>query len=490
MKKVLIAGSGIGGMTAALLLKKNGMDVTICEKSHKLGGRLSYIREQDFKIDEGPTIVLLPEMLQSILDEAGVARTEYELLKMDPLYTLHYKDGSTYRKYSSKEKQLEELKEKFPGDTSGFLRFMKDMDISFPLGQKAFLEKSFTFKKDFWTGSNIRALMKLKAYKSVYKSLQGYFKDERLLQAYSLQTLYIGGNPYESPALYSLISYSEHQHGIYYVKGGYASLAAVLEKALRRLGVAILKDSELTGFEVSGLNAVSAEVNGKKIAADYFVLNGDFPAVSHLLNRYMPKKKPYTPSSSCLLLYFGLNKIYHKADVHQFFMGSDFSSHMKAVFKTKELPEDPSIYAFHPSVIDGSLAPEGKGVLYALVPVPSGEGINWKEQDAFIEKMIDELEKRGFPGLREAILWQKVKTPLDAMKEGLFDGGSFGLAPSLNQSGVFRPQVKPSILQNVYAAGASIHPGGGVPIVMQGAKLMASELLEDAAKYREVKTSG
>lgn len=488
--KALIAGGGIGGLTAALLLKKSGIDVTICEKNPKLGGRLAYVEEKPgFKIDEGPTIVLLPEMLQSILDEAGISRNEYELISLNPLYKLHFQDGSTYSKFSSAEKQIEELQQYYPGEVKGFQRFMKDMDTNFPIGQKAFIEQSFVDSKKFWTGQNIRTLLKLKAYRTVYQSLKTYFKDERLRQAYSLQTLYIGGNPYESPALYSLISYSEHRHGIYYLKGGYASLVALLEKALIRMGVEVKKNAEIQKLETAGNKAVAAVVNGERIAADYMVLNGDFPAISHLVQPYMTKKT-YTPSSSCLLIYMGLNKIYKEANVHQFFMGSDFSEHMKSVFGTKELPEDPSFYAFHPSIIDPTLAPEGQSVLYALVPVPSGKQISWKDQSAYAEKIIEELEKRGFPGLRDAILWKKVKTPEDAEREGLFDGGSFGMAPLLKQSGVFRPQVKPSALENVYAVGASIHPGGGVPIVMQGAKLMAAELLKDASKQKEVKKSG
>lgn len=163
---------------------------------------------------------------------------------------------------------------------------------------------------------------------------------------------------------------------------------------------------------------------------------------------------------------------------------------MREVFQTKTIPQDPSFYTFNPSTIDPSLAPEGSSVLYMLIPVPSGDHINWEQETDFVDKMVERLEKRGFPQLREAVVWQKVRTPNDSMREGLFEGGSFGLAPNLFQSGVFRPQVKVADVDNLYAVGASIHPGGGVPIVMQSAKLMASVLLKELNNRKEVKLSG
>ncbi|AZB42297.1 phytoene desaturase [Bacillus sp. FJAT-42376] len=487
--RATIAGGGIGGLITALLMKKNGFNVTIFEKNDRLGGRLAYVKEGEYKIDEGPTIVLLPEMLQRILREAGISDSEYELVSLDPLYKLHFADGTTYSKYSDYEKQMDELKNHFPGEEKGFQRFMKDMDTRFRLGNDQFLEKTFVDRRSFWTQNNIRTLMKLKAYRNVHQSLKAYYTDERLRQAYSLQTLYIGGNPFESPAIYSLVSYSEHKHGVYYMRGGYARLVEVLEEALIRNGVEIRKNALVQSVKSDGVKAQGLYVNGDYHETDYLIMNGDFPSVTHMLEPYAPKRE-YVPSSGCLLLYMGLDKVYNEANVHQFFMGSDFQQHMHQIFVSKEVPSDPSIYAFHPSIIDSSLAPEGKSVLYALIPVPSGSHIDWDQQNEFTDRIIETLERRGFPGLRDHIVWKKVKSPNDAKREGLFEGGSFGLAPTLFQSGVFRPQVKPSKLENVYAAGASIHPGGGIPLVMQGAKMMVSVLMEDANIHKGVSLSG
>ena len=171
-------------------------------------------------------------------------------------------------------------------------------------------------------------------------------------------------------------------------------------------------------------------------------------------------------------------------NVHQFFIGNDYTKHMKDVFTDKKKPENPAFYTFHPSLIDDSLAPEGKGVLYTLIPVPAGSDVDWANEKEWIDGVIDRMEELSFPGLREATEWMEVRTPTDAETFGLFQGGSFGIGPTLFQSGVFRPQVKPFDVKGLYAVGASVHPGGGIPIVMQGAKLLAEQIKSDSLSER------
>ncbi|MDM5297459.1 phytoene desaturase family protein [Bacillus pumilus] len=489
-KHIVIAGGGIGGMISALYLKKAGHDVTLVEKKERLGGRLAFVREKGYKIDEGPTIVLLPDMLKGIVQEVGIDDTSLDLLQLDPLYTIQYQDGTSYTKYYDLERQLEEIRRVFPKEDESFLAFMEEMTERFQKGQQAFLEKSFHEKRTFFTKDNMKILMKLKAYRTVQSALKKYFSDERLRDAYALQTLYVGGNPYEASAIYSLVSYSEHAHGIYYLKGGYASLVDILEKQLMAVGVNVKRNETVEQFEFEGKRAVRANIGGQSVEADAFVINGDYPAALKQLGLQEQDRRKYIPSSGCVMVYLGLNRVYQDAPVHQFFMGKQFDQHMKEVFQSKTVPQDPSFYTFNPSIIDPSLAPKGSSVLYMLIPVPSGQHINWAEETDFVEEMIDRLEKRGFPQLRESIVWKKVRTPNDSMRDGLFEGGSFGLAPNLFQSGVFRPQVKVPETENLYAVGASVHPGGGVPIVMQSAKLMASVLLKDLNERKEVKRSG
>ncbi len=482
-RHIAIAGAGIGGMITALLLKKQGFEVSIYEKENQAGGRLSFVEKEGYRIDKGPTIVLLPHMLKGILDEAGVSGDAWELLGLDTLYSIHFKDGKRYTKYKDVDRQLNELSEVFPGEEEGFTKYMEEMRKSFEIGQASFLEKSFTRKRDFWTGKNLKSLLRLKAYQSTKKFAGTFFKDEHLREAYSLQTLYIGGNPQTAPAMYSLIPYSEHEHGIHYMKGGYASLVKVLTNTLQEKGISLYVDSKVEDIHKEHGRVVSIMVNGRTVKVDGLVWNGDFPSAADLLD----DRRNYEPSSGCVLFYFGVDGKYQDSDVHQFFMGGNFDQHMREVFQEKKVPTDPSFYTFNPAVIDSTLAPDGKSTLYVLVPVPSGSHIDWSQESTFIDRMIKNIEARAFPGLTEKMDWMEVRTPNDADQEGLFQGGSFGIAPSLFQSGVFRPQAKPTALENVYATGASVHPGGGIPIVMQSAKLAADQIIHDFAHHSSTK---
>ncbi len=473
--KLAIIGGGVGGLMGALYLTRQGFDVTIFEKEPKLGGRLTFVERDGFRIDEGPTIVLLPEMFRKLLTEAGVDQEQYELLLCDPLYTIRYPDGKVYTKYPDIERQAAEVERVFPGEKDGFLKFMTEGRERFEIGSSAFLEHSFVKKRDFWTPGNIKKLLKLKPHQSVKKLMSNYFKDEKLQLAYTLQALYIGGDPFNAPAMYSLVPFSEHEHGVHYLKGGYGSLIPLLEKELRKhSNVEIHMNSAIEKIVIEDDAVKGIETKEGFQAFDGVIYNGDFPSIASVLPDQ--KEKAFIPSSGCVLLYFGLDKVYKDVNIHQFFIGESYENHMKNVFSDKKLPIDPAFYTFHPSVVDQSLAPEGKGVLYMLVPVPAGSSIDWASETEWLDQIIERAENLSFPGLKAATEWMEVRTPTEAEAFGLFKGGSFGIGPTLFQSGVFRPQVKPFKTQGLFAVGASVHPGGGIPIVMQGAKLMAEQV--------------
>lgn len=481
--KIAIIGGGIGGLMGALYLSNGGHEVTIIEKENRLGGRMNFVERDGFKIDEGPTIVLLPEMFQDLLEQAGIGKEQYELLLCDPLYTIRFNDGKVYTKYPDSERQTEEVERVFPGQGEGFQRFMAEGRQRFAIGKSAFLEHSFVRKTEFFTPGNIKNLLALKPQLSVKQLMARYFSDERLQLAYTLQTLYIGGDPFSAPGMYSLVPFSEHEHGVHYLKGGYASIVPLLEKNLVSRPNVTIRTGEMVKQIISENGAATGvELESGREDFDAVVYNGDFPTVSRLMPERRSKK--FVPSSACLLLYFGLDRIYDDVNVHQFFIGNDYAQHMQDVFTNKKKPEDPAFYTFHPSKIDDSLAPEGKGVLYTLIPVPAGSDVDWDNEKEWIGKVIDRMEELAFPGLKEAIEWMEVRTPTDAETFGLFRGGSFGIGPTLMQSGAFRPQVKPFDVDGLYAVGASVHPGGGIPIVMQGAKLLAEQIERDSLRER------
>lgn len=489
---VAIVGGGIGGMTATLLLARRGMNVTLYEKEDRLGGRLVYEENGPYRIDRGPTIVLLPDMLLGILEEAGIERSRLPLVECEPLCRIHYQDGTSFRKFRDRERQLEELERVFPGEKEGFRRYMKDMEQAYARGYEAFLSRPFLRRTHFFTWRNMRLLIRMKAYKSVKRMAADYFRDERLQDAYSLQTLYIGGAPFRSPGVYTLIPYAEQAQGVWYVRGGYAGLAALLERELASRGVSIRTGTPIRRLTVAQGRCQGVEWDTGSSRHDAVVYNGDFPHLAGMLppglRRGRQPGKSFVPSSGCVLIYLGLNRRWPDAEVHQFFLPSSLTAGLRQIFDERRLPDDPAFYVFNPCSLDGEAAPPDESVLYVLIPVPTGGGTDWTaEGPALAERVLEAAERRGFPGLREAIRWRSVRTPADAERDGLYRGGSFGIAPSFGQSAAFRPQIVPyPDISGLFSVGASVHPGGGVPIVMQGAKLLSDHLTREGTEWNSL----
>lgn len=474
MARIAVVGGGIGGITAALYLKRQGHDVTLYERSHKLGGRLTYEKNERFIIDQGPTIVLLPELLKSILNDVGFTEDRYELLPIDPVYDIHFKDGTTFRKYRDKEATKNEIKKKFPFDVKGFERYLAEMENVYHFGVGAFLSRDFQSKRDFLSLTNLKFVLKSKSYRTVTDYLSRFFDDQRLRDAYSLQTLYIGGAPHQVPALYGLISYSEHAFGVWYVKGGYYSLIPKLEGYLNEIGVVVKKEVPVSKLIVENNQIKGLVASGDQVFYDKVVYNGDYPTIEGLIDQHKVLERPLKPSSGCVMIYLGLSKQYPDQLTHQFFMSRDFNHYMEDVMHADALPEDPSLYVFNPAPIEQTTA--DLSTLYVLIPVPTVINPTKEALDAFVNKQLAWLEEVAYEGLTQHIEWIKVRTPRDAEADGLYLGGSFGVSPLLSQSGAFRPQVVHPTIKGLYAVGASVHPGGGVPIVMQGAKLLADAI--------------
>lgn len=483
-----IIGGGVGAMVAALLLARQGCRVSLFEEKETLGGRLCFFQHGDYRIDAGPTIVLLSQVHRNILHEAGIDESQYRILPCDPLCRIHFADGRHFDKYHCSERQSEEIARFSARDVDGFRRFLADGARDYQLGSAAFLERDFSHPGQFWTLSNLASLVRLQVHRTVRQKIQQYFSDPQIQDAFAFPILYIGGNPETAPSVYTLISYAEQTQGIGYWSGGYASLAALLEKRLRLAGVEIFLSCPVDAIEVREQRASALVTARGRVPCDSIVFNGDFPRLYDLLSPGLVRRRHFEPSSGSFLAYIGLKKNYRahgSAVVHQYFLGSSMQQSMAEIFGQKTIPSDPSFYVFHPSILDDSLAPPGHGVLYLLAPVPASEDIGWaSEKTAFLDKLLARIEASGvFPGLRQAIEWIHIRTPEDARADGLYQGGSFGIQPSLLQSAVWRPQARPFDIEALYAVGASVHPGGGVPIVMLGARnlvrLMAQRHGED-----------
>lgn len=495
VSRVAIVGGGIGGLTAALLLSKRGQEVTLFERAPQVGGRVAFEEQGPYRIDRGPTIVLLPEMLLGILEEGGLPSGSVDLLRCDPLYRIHFKSGRTLTKVDGIEKQAAEIERSYPGEGKAFERFMHEMTELFPQGKASFLERGFKTRREFFSLKNMMLMARLRAYKSLRAAVGQYFQNEELRDAFSLQSLYIGGAPFRTPGIYTMLPYAEHAFGVWMLKGGYGELPRIMSRELERRGVQIQVNTEVESLLVDAGRCRGVVIQGEARAFDAVLYNGDFPHLEQLLPKGVTgkgnskskgeiEKGKFLPSSGCLLIYVGAAKRWEESLTHQFFLPDSLNDSLREVFDRGVIPAKPSYYIFNPTALDKSAAPDGESVLYFLVPVPDNREIDWEAAAGpLAEKVLADAEARGFSGLAANITWQKIRTPADAEQEGMYGGGSFGIAPMLSQSGVFRPQPKPYPIDGLYAAGASVHPGGGVPIVMQGARLAVQELMREMCTH-------
>lgn len=479
---VTVIGGGIGGLTTALLLSQRGYAVQVLESSAHWGGRLAFVEQDGDRIDAGPTIVLLPHDIRARLREGGIHDETVTIHRCDPMMAYHYPDGQRLTKYAEAQAMRQELERFSVGEGRAFEQYMADMAERYAWGKKTFLEQIFLNTSLKWGAKAAWHVWRKGMFRTVRRHVEHYFHDERVRDAFSLQSLYIGGNPWTAPALYALVGYAEQAYGVGYVQGGYASLVQHLVQTLQQRGVTMACGQRVSAIALDARQRVQAVCVGQETyATDAVVYNGDFPHLHALMHGAGKSKGPerpkrkYTASSGCLLLYIGVQGRYLERTMHEFWMGDDLQRHMDDIFVSRTLPRNPSFYTFYPSVVDTTLTKNPTdSVLYVLVPMPSGEAVSWeKVHDEWVGWLLDQLEQRAFPQLRQRIRWLRVRTPQEAQAQGLFEGGSFGLAPTWGQSAMMRPQLKPfAQIEGLYAVGASVHPGGGIPIVMQGAKML------------------
>lgn len=490
-KNITIIGAGTAGLASGIRLQSKGYQVTIYEKNAQVGGRMYSFQEKGFQFDVGPTIVMMPEIYREVFSSSGVNPDDYISMQLlDPLYQLHYQDGTSFTVSSNLTKLIPALESISYEDTQGYLAYLADIYARYNIARKGFIDRSFLSSKDILSWENILNTLKLRTFNSAYESIAKFVKNEKLRQALSFQTLYIGVSPFVGPSIYTIIPMIELLYGIWYIKGGMYAMAKAMQRRFEELGGKIVTNANVTSIQIQAGNAKGIIVNHTFIPSDAVLVNADFPyAVSQLIEpkyrgKYQPKKlKKMEYSSSSFIMYFGLNKKI-KTTVHQIRYAKDFKKNINDIFEPT-LPSDASFYIYSPTQIDPSLAPDGKEIIYVLVPVPNREHhqFSWDEtmKKQFRDQIVSKIKTiQGFEDFDQAIEVERMMTPKDWEEQfNLQYAATFGFKPILFQSNFFRPQVKALKVKHLYFAGTSTHPGAGIPIVMKSAKIAVDTIMKE-----------
>jgi phytoene desaturase len=488
----LVIGAGIGGIATAARLAKNGYDVTVLEKESTPGGRCNQIVHDGHRFDIGPTLFLMPEIWEETFAALGEKMSDHlELKRIDPTYRVHFDDGlqlSLTANIGAMQSQLEKVEKTA---FTGFLNYIAEGSKHYKMSVEKFVGRNFYTIFEYFSLGNLPLLFQLKALRKHHANASRFFKDERLKAAFTFQNMYLGLSPYDAPATYSLLQYTELAEGVWYPVGGmYAGIQALVSIA-ETLGVKFMYNTPVTKINAKKGSVTSLVTqDGREFTADIFVGNADLPYIYKELlpkNRQAKKLDNKLYTCSTIMFYWGVNKEYPQIAHHNVFLGGDYKASFDQIFDDHTLPEVPSFYVHAPARTDQGAAPKGQETLYVLVPVGHLDSRSVQDWDALIsrarENVFTRLAKEmGADDLREHIKFEIVYQP-EVWKErfNLEKGAAFGLSHNFWQVGYLRPQNRHKHYNNLYFTGASTHPGTGLPIVLLSARLTTERILKEAS---------
>lgn len=492
-KKVIIIGSGFGGLGAAVRLLARGYQVEIYEKRDKLGGRAYVYDINGYKFDGGPTIVTAPFMFDDLWGLAGKKREDYfEMVECQPYYRIFDHNQRPFDYNRDEEFILNQIRERSPEDVEGYKKFIASTKPIFEKGFVQLADKPFLHFTDMLKVAP--DLIKMQSYLSVYQYVSQFVKDDFLRRVFSFHPLLIGGNPFDSPSIYAMIHYLERQWGVWFAMGGTGSIVDAFERLITEMGGKIHRNAEVAQIEIdpstrraTGIRMTDGAVHN----ADAVVCNGE---VAHAYKYLVPAEYRRTNtdrridrtkySMSLFVLYFGTKRRYNDTALahHNIILGERYKGLLNDIFNKQILAEDFSLYLHMPSITDPSLAPKGGETFYVLSPIPHlDSGTDWKKAaKPYRDSIIKFLEENYLPDLNENIVAEHYIDPLHFQGTlNSYKGSAFSVQPVLTQSAWFRPHNRSEDIERLYFVGAGTHPGAGLPGVLSSSIIAENLVVED-----------
>jgi len=482
-KKIVVIGSGFGGLAASLRLKAKGYDVILAEKHPDLGGRARVFKKGEFTYDGGPTVITAPYLFEELFSLFNKKISNYvNIIPLDLWYRFVFNDGEKFD-YNGNDKSMEEQIKKFSSkDYDGYKKLVNFTEKIFDKGFTDLSDKPFN--NLIFMMKQIPSLLKLKSYKSVYSLVSNFISNEKLRRVFSMHPLLVGGNPFSTTSIYTLILFLEKKWGIHYSMGGTGNVVKALEKLMNEENIKILKNAEVTEILIENKKIKGVKINNSKIInCDYVICNSDPPNVYNNLIKskenynflFRQKMKRMDYSMGLFVYYFGSKKKYNNVAHHTIYFGKSYEKHLDKIFEKKILSGDISYYLHRPSATDPNMAPSNHDAFYVLVPVPNNlSKINWiNEGEKFKNLILDKMDKTVLPGIKENVVSDFYLTP-DYFEKDLatLHGSGFSIQPKFSQSAYFRFHNQSEIFKNLYFVGAGTHPGAGMPGVLSSARVL------------------
>ena len=494
-RRAVVIGAGLGGLAVAMRLRRLDYEVVVLEKNRRPGGRCDTWSQSGFSFDTGPSILLMRDVLDSLFADCGSRLEDHlDLVRLHPNYRMTFGDGAELVISSDVQRLRDQLETFERGAGDAYLRFLADAGYKYRVSRERFVERNFLNLGQFLAPANLPRFLDTGALRRLAPHVARYFSDPRLRLAFTFQSMYLGLAPGDAPAVYALLAYTELAEGIWYPRGGMYRIVEALCSVLAEQGVELRTETSVVRILHRGGRASGVELsNGGHLDADIIVCNADLPwAYENLLDESV--RAPYHRrrlerlryGSSTLMLYLGMREVAPSLLHHNVYIGGDPSAHFEGIFGRAAVPHDPALYVHVPTRTDPQLAPAGHDCVYVLAPcATSGAGLDWRGGAAaeYRGRVLDTLARLGIPDARERIVVERMVTPDDWRDMyNLRRGSTFGIAHDLLQVGVFRPANRSRRLPNLYFVGASTQPGGGVPMVILGARLVAERVAAEVGR--------
>ena len=487
-KNAVIIGAGIGGITTAAFLAKNGYRVRVYEKNPAPGGRCGQINREGHRFDVGATMFMMPGIYREVFRSLGIDPEKILSLKpLDDLYKIYFDNGNTLTFSADKIKMKEQLEKIEPGSFKRSQSYVSKGYKMFLLSMEKMIGRNFYNLFQLVNLKNIPLLFKLKVFIPHYKYARRFFKNPHLLMAFTFQNIYVGQSPFNSPALFSMVPAAELTEGSFFPAGGmYAVVEALLAEA-EKSGVIFYYDSPVTRICVNGNRIEKIVLNSnEEITADIFVANADLPYVYRELlpdRRASARLDRLSYSCSAICFHWGLDKRYPQLEHHNVFLSDGFRIGLDRIFREKSVSDTPSFYVHAPARSDPSAAPLKNDTLSIAVAVGHIDKKFRQDWDAIRIKtraaVIKRLRQQGLDDIENHIKFEICHTPRDwELACNISRGSVFGsIGHNIFQMAWFRPHNRHDRYHNLYFTGGSTHPGNGIPNVLLSAKLVSERIL-------------
>jgi phytoene desaturase len=487
-KNVVLIGAGPGGLAAAILLARAGVSVQVFERAAVAGGRTSALEAEGFRFDLGPTFFLYPRVLEEIFAVAGHdLRQEVDLVRLDPQYRIVFGAGGEILATPDLARMQAQVASISPADASQVGRFLADNRVKLERFRPC-LENPFLGWGSLLQMRLLRVLPYLKPWRSLDTELATYFEDPRIRLAFSFQSKYLGMSPFSCPSLFSILSFLEYEYGVFHPIGGCNAVTRAMARLADSLGAEIRLGDEVEEILVEHGRAVGVRTGTGRHEADAVVVNADF---GRAMTRLLPERHrrrwsdariaSMRYSCSTFMMYLGIEGLCDHLPHHTIFVTEDYARNLEEIETRHVLSEDPSFYVQNACVTDASLAPAGHSTLYMLIPVTHQHpNVDWnREKDRYRRVALRQLRRIGIEGIEERIRFERIVTPADWERAEIYRGATFNLAHDFGQLLHLRPRNRFEELEGLYLVGGGTHPGSGLPVIFESARITSRLLLDE-----------